>query len=492
MLKSSIVLKYIFSNFIKRNFPSEMSEDFEQYFEEKDIFEIITRYQDMLEHSKSCFFDLYEFEDIIDYYIDKEEFSCALEACVTALKQYPFAISLKLRYARILCEKNHLSAAYRILHEIEAIESNNSELYLIKGNLFNKSGRQAAAIREFDNALRLGDESKDELVLSIARSFLESGNNNQAVKYLMLAYEMNDKNLLVLYELALCYERLEYYDKSIEVLQKFLDIEPFAENIWFSLGTSYSKLEQYNRAFEAYEYALAINDRYISVYFSKAELFQKIGRYDEAVKVYKELLDLDADNVRVCCLIGSCYSKGGDSDLALEYFRQAKRADNLCHEAWYGIAMVYHNMSKLHHSLINMRKAVRLDPENNEYWFFLGEIYARMHKNDDAMKAFSKAIEINPSDYEVWLAYAKIYYKENKVTDAIEVLNRAYQYNYDISTVNYQLAAYHTLARQYSIAARYFEKGLSLNYSEHHKFLTEMQEHFDKETIRRILLKFQK
>ncbi len=469
-----------------------MSEDFEQYFEEEDIFEIIIRYQDMLEHSRSCFFDLYEFEDIVDYYINKEEFSCALKACMTALKQYPFAISLKLRYARILCEKNHLSAAFRILHEIEAIESNNSEFYLIKGNLLNKSGRQDEAITEYENALRLAGENKDELVLSIARSFLESGNNNQAVTYLLLAYEMNDKNLLVLYELAQCYERLEYYDKSVEVLQKFLDIEPFTENIWFNLGNSYSKLEQYDRALEAYEYALAINDRYISVYFSKAELLQNMCRYDEAVMVYKELLDLNADNVRVCCLIGNCYAKGKDPDQALEYFRLAKRADNLCHEAWYGMAMVYHNMSKLHHSLVNMRKAVRLDPENDEYWFFLGKIYARMHKDDDAMKAFSKAIEINPSDYEAWLAYAKIYYKENKVTDAIEVLNRAYQYNYDISTVNYQLAAYHILAREYTIAARYFEKGLSLNYSEHHKFLTQMQEYIDKETIRRILLKFQK
>ena len=469
-----------------------MSEDFEKYFEERDIFEVVARFQDMLEHNRSCFFDLFEFENIIDYYIDKEEYSDALKANVIALAQYPFAISLKLRHAKILCEKNSIPAALQILHEIETIESYNFELHLIKGKALNKSGRQAEAIKEYDTAIRLASENKDELVFCIARSFLDSGDDNQAIRYLLLAHEMNEDNLLVLYELASRYEHLESYDKTIVFLQKFLEINPFAENIWYSLGVSYSKLEQYEKAFEAFEYALALNDRYISVNYSKAELFYQMGNYDKAILVYDELLQIDPDNARVFCFIGDCYEKAGDLDEALEYFRQAKRIDNRCPEAWYGMATVYKNMGKLHHSLINIRKAIKIDPENHGHWFFLGEIYSEMHMNDNALKAFSKAIEINPSDYEAWLAYAKIYYKENKVTDAIEVLNRAYQYNYDISTVNYQLAAYHTVARQYSIAAKYFEKGLSLNYSEHHQYLTQMQEYFDKETIRRILSKFQK
>jgi cytochrome c-type biogenesis protein CcmH/NrfG len=108
------------------------------------------------------------------------------------------------------------------------------------------------------------------------------------------------------------------------------------------------------------------------------------------------------------------------------------------------------------------------------------------------MNAFSQTIEIDPSDHEAWLAYAKILYRENRITDAIELLDRAYKYNHHVSTVNYQLAAYHTAARQYSIATEYFEKGLSLNFSEHQQYLIQMKEHFDSETIHRILSKFQK
>ncbi len=470
----------------------EMSEEFDQNFEEKDIFEVIARYQDMLEHQRSCFFDLYEFEDIIDYYIENEEYSDAHEAIIFALKQYPFSISLKLRYAKILCERNCVSSAFKILKEIEPVEPHNSELFLVKGHLLYKSGKQEEAIKAYDKAIRMACENRDDLIISIASSFIHSGKENLAIKYLLLAHETNKNNLLVIYELAYCYKNIGYHQKSVEFLNKFLEIDPFAENVWFGIGTSYAKLEQFEKAFEAFDYAIALNDQYISAYHSKAELYCNLGKYEEAALVYKHLLLIDTDDDRIYCLIGDCYDKAGNTDQALQYFRQAKRIDNRCHEAWYGMAVVYKNTGKLHHSLMNIRKAIKLDPENTLYWYFLGLVYAEMQSNGNAMKAFSKAIEIDPNDYEAWLEYAKIFYRENKITDAIEVLNRAYQYNHNISTVNYQLAAYHSIARHYSTAAEYFEKGLSLNYSEHQDYLIQMQEYFDNETICRILSKFQK
>lgn len=469
-----------------------MSEDFEKHYGDQDILDVINKYQDMLLNNKSCFFDLFEFEDIIDYYICNNDFSNALVANKLALERFPFAPSLKLRKARILCEKNVVTKALQIIQEVEGVESHNFELHLIKGNLLHKTGRQTEAIKEFDKAIRFSRENRDELVFSIAQTFLDSGKVSLAVKYLLLAHEINDKNLLVLYELATSFQQLEYYDKAAEYLQKFLDIDPFAENVWYNLGVSYSKLERFEDALEAFDYALAINNRYNSAYYSKAELHYDLGHYIEAIVVYKEILQFDSGNVHIYCLIGDCCLKAGYFEEALDFFKQARQIDNKNPDAWYGLALVYKNTGKLHHSLVNIQKSIKLDKENAEYWFFLGEIYDAMSATENAMKAYLKAIETDPSYYEAWLSFAKMYYRENKVTDAIEVLNRAYQYNYDISTVNYQLAAYHSIARQYNAAAEYFEKGLALNYSEHKDYLQKINEYFDSDTIRRILAKFQK
>ncbi len=469
-----------------------MNEDFDSYFEEPDISEVIKRFQDLLQNNKSVFFDLFEFEDIIDYLIEDENLDGAFRAIHMALKSYPFATSIKLRNAKVLIEKGNSNQALQIINEIESVELYNYELHLLKGKVFSRSCKHDDAIREYDMAIRYARENRDEVIYTIAQSFLASGKESVAIKYLLLAHEVNERNLLVLYELASCFDRLEYYDKCIEYLQKFLELDPFAENVWFNLGVAFSHLEKYTDAIDAIDYSLAINPGYFSAYFVKAELYFDLECYSEAIAVYNELLELDNNNLRSLCYIGECYEKLNQADRAIDYFKMAKSLDNSNPEPWFGMAIVYKNIGKLNHSLLNIRKAIKLDGKNAEYWFFLGELYAQMQHTGNSMKAYTRAIEIDPSDYEAWLAYAKLYYEDNKVTDAIEILNQAYQYNYDNSTLNYQLAAYHTTLHEYSVAAKYFEKGLSLNFPEHQDYLCQIKDYFNTDKIQDILSKYQK
>ncbi|MFO7658673.1 MAG: tetratricopeptide repeat protein [Bacteroidales bacterium] len=468
-----------------------MDGNIDKFFNEEEIFKSLSKYNEMREGNKSYFFDLFEFEEIIEYYIDNEDYTEAYNATCLALKSYSFASSLKLKLAKLLTEQDRKAKALQIIHEIETVEMYNYELFLLKGKLLSLLGNHHDAVKEYDRAIKLARENRDEVVYSIAQNFLTVGKESVAIKYLILAYEINADNPLVLYDLASCFERLEYYDKCIEFLLKYIDIDPFSENVWFNLAVAYSEIEKNNKALEAVEFALAINPGYLSASFLKAEILFDLGKYSEAIGVYHELLNLDPHNVRVLCCLGECFEKTGKRDKALDYFRQARKSDNTSPEPWFGMAVVYRNNGKLNHSLINVRKAIKLDDENPEYWFFLGELFELQDNPEHAMKAFSRAIEIDPSDYEAWLAYAKIYYEENKISDAIEILNKAYQYNYDNSTLNYQLAAYHTSLHEYSLAASYFEKGLSLNFPEHQDYINKIQGYFDKETIQNILSKYQ-
>ncbi len=468
-----------------------MNEEFDRLFGDQDIYIVISRYKEMIEGKKSCFFDLYEFEEIIDYYIDHEDYIRALEAVRIATRQYPFSVTLRLRYAKILEEKGMTIKAIDILTEIEKVDCFNHEVHLLKGITLVKLGRQNEALSEYDKAIKLSRENRDDIIYEIAQSFLSSGKIGMAIKYLLLAHEINSGNFLVIYELASCYDRLEYWDKSIEFYRYFVDLDPFAENIWFNMGMAYSQLEKDNEALEAFDFALAINPQYLSVYCCKGDLLYNRGRYDEAIAVYRELLEHDEYNIQSLCYIGQCYEKLGRLQRALEYFKKAKAIDNCFSDAWYGMALVYKSMHKFHHSLNNLNKAIKLDGENYEYWFLRGKIYDEMNLCDEALRSYSRSIEIEPNDCEAWLAYARLYYRLRKVTSAIEVLNRAYQYTYDVSTVNYQLAAYYTSTNEYKMAAEYFEKGLALNFNEHTEYIDHLQVHFSKQDMYRIISKFQ-
>ena len=68
-----------------------MKENFEEHNEE---LELIQRFERMLGSNETVFFDLTDFEYIIDHYTANFEYKKALAACESAIAQYPFSKEL--------------------------------------------------------------------------------------------------------------------------------------------------------------------------------------------------------------------------------------------------------------------------------------------------------------------------------------------------------------------------------------------------------------
>lgn len=449
-----------------------MNENQEPFFEEESIYESITRFEEMLNRKSSCYFDVYEFENIIDFYIEQHNFLNARAAIEKGLRQHPFSSSIKYRLAQLYINNGKPSKGLHFLREIEAIEKASSDFYLLKGAALNILGKKEEATAAFDKAIQLAYDSKDDVIFNIAYSYLNTRRYNLAIKYLLLAYEVNPKNLMVIQELALAYERQDKLDKSIEFYNKYLDIDPYAENIWFNLGMVYTSLEEYDGAIEAYDFAIAICPDYISAYFSKANTFVNQGLNKEAIKTYEEIIYFEPDNVQAYTYIGESYEKLNLYRRAIHYYKKAIDVDASFGDAWFGMGMAYFNSEDYITCLQFFSRANEIDPENPEYWYMLGEVYRKLNILDKSVEAFNRTVELDPNDYEAWLSNADICFIENRLHEAISILSRAYLYNKDVSTINYNLAAYYLYNNQPALASEFFEKGLAINYSEHNDLLT--------------------
>jgi tetratricopeptide (TPR) repeat protein len=448
-----------------------MNDSFESFYEEEGLFESINRFEEMASGNGSCYFDVYEFENIIDYYIDQHNFNQAKAAIDRGLKQHPNSSSFKLRLAHIYIQNGKPSKGLHLLREIEPLEAANADFYLLKGTALNVLGKREGAHNAFDKAIQLTTENKDDVIFSVAYSYLNTRRYKLAIKYLSLALEINPDNLSVVQELALVYEKTDELEKSIEYYKKYLELDPFAEHIWFSLGMVYSTREENDLAIDAYDYAIAICPDYISAYFSKANTLINIKNYKEALESYQQIISIEPDNVQAYTYVGECYDKLELYKRAIYYFRKALVLDKNCGDAWYGLGMAYYNMEEYSNSLDYFAYANKIDPENPDFWFMLGEAYRKLNILDKSAESFHRAVELDPNDYEAWLSHADIFFMENKLNEAITVLNKAYQYNNEISTINYNLAVYYLYDNQPQLAVKYFEKGLSINFSEHNELL---------------------
>ncbi len=469
-----------------------MSEDRDQLYDEQEQLEIVRRYEEMIRKNARYYFDVHEFVNVIEFYLETNKFHEALDACALAIEQHPEDTLLQLKKAQILLDKGQPADTLKLLSKIEKIENSDPEVFLLKGNAYCILGKVKEAIRQFDRALELSFEDKEEILYDIALSFEHISQYHTAIDYLTQAYKIYPANTSFIYDLAYCYERTGDLEKSISFYQKFLDIDVFSEHIWYNLGNVYFREGKKKEALECYDYALAIDPEYFSVYFNKANVLVADNKYAEAIEVYREYLLLDEESVPSLCYIGECFEKLGDYQNAKAHYSHALELEPQSADAWYGMAMVSVLEDIPDDTVLYLKKAIHCDKENTEYWFHLGKTYIQLNKFKEAEKCFKKIIEVDPEDYEAFIEWSHIYFLKNDIEIAVAILEKVLDRFSGIALFELKLSMLYLLNNQVEQSAELFEATLSRRTQgiDVEDFMSNFPNIYDNEPFKSIIEKF--
>ena len=114
-----------------------MEEDKFGYHWEEEVRQAIQKYERMRRNNEKYFFDVIEFESIIDYYIDNNNSVKAFEAAILALSSIRIQCQFNLE-SQVLLDKGRLLNFLKILR-VENIEHNH-EIYYSKGTALGMLG----------------------------------------------------------------------------------------------------------------------------------------------------------------------------------------------------------------------------------------------------------------------------------------------------------------------------------------------------------------
>ena len=92
-----------------------MSENKEQVFENEEFEILLRKYEDMRSGVQSIFFDVDEFEQIIDYFLDDFQYDEAKEAANLGEKQHPSSVEIKYKFVHIFIEQGNAKKALALL-----------------------------------------------------------------------------------------------------------------------------------------------------------------------------------------------------------------------------------------------------------------------------------------------------------------------------------------------------------------------------------------
>jgi tetratricopeptide (TPR) repeat protein len=440
-----------------------MEDDKYGFSYEEEVKKAVQKFERMRKNNENYFFDVIEFETIIDYYIESNNSIKAFEAATLASEQHPNSVSIQLRKARVLLDKGRAVEALRLLKRLESIEPGNHEIYIAKGTAFGMLGDIQGAKKMFDFSLTLDTEDVENILFAITSVLQNLNYYEHLIPYMEKLIELEPEFKAHLYDMAYAYEKIESYDDSIKYYLRYLDEEPFSDSAWYNLGIIYNKLEAYEKAMEAYDYALAINSQNTFAIFNKGNILSNLERYSDAIPVYHEYLENEPDSFEAMTYLAECYENIGEVIMARKYYQEAIELAPEFADPWFGLGVIALNTGNTDDSLIFFRKAVRLDDENPEIWYLLGKAHYSKGEKKAALRCFREALKLDSYYDEVWADLGSIILKDQLAVKALPYLEHAYKVTGDVPGINYLLASFYMHAGNNEKAFRHLSIALNLD-----------------------------
>lgn len=442
------------------------------YFNNREFEILVSKYEKMLKSRVNYYFDVEDFEQIVEYYMDMDQNLKALKAVKYAFHLHPDALHLMIKKAQIHLKNKNPEQALNSLETVENIESSNSEIYLTKGHSLLLLGNLADSLEYYDKALTLVEDREEmlETLQNISQTLQFSDLYKEAIKYLLKAFELDKENLMVLYDLAYCYDRSGDPEKSIVYYNHYINLEPYSEHVWFSLGNSYNKVGETDNAIEAYEMAVAINPEYIDSIYELAVLLEDNYQYAKAIKYYNQYLSYVPDSAETFLFIGNCYYYLNEYDEALIHYKKSLKIEDNNPEVLYSIANLLYKKQKYWDALFYAKRATYLDENEAGYYVLYGKINARLKMHKESALAFHQAVELKPEVFYHWILLTDELIIERKYDRAVQYLLNSMEFHGNNALILFRLAALYYKTHSIRNSLKYFRKAMLMDKKRYNEF----------------------
>ena len=411
-------------------------------FEDEHNGQLVKKFTEMRSKGAQYYFDVEEFEQLIDYYLFDTDQMIIHEIIVLAKGQHPDSTSISLKEAEVLAYSENTERAVEIIESISLYEDSNFEHYFSKASVYSMADQKDKAIEILKSLVEITDnEDQIEARMALAKEFQENGDFINAISQYqsILSQSPDDEDAML--ELSLSCELGGHLHQGIKIISNFIDENPYSHFAWFSLGNMYLAVENYEESVNAYEYATLINESFIEAFFNLGNVFMKMERFDDAIESYKSsLVDGLVDPITYN-FIGHCYIVLEQNEMAIDYFRKAVEQNPEYADGWLGFAVAYSNVSQFRDALLNIKKAIQLAPNNMYYHYFHADILFNTNDFNGAEELYQRVYESEIQASGIFLDYAEALISNKKHKKALQVLVEGITQFPDESVLYYRYSA---------------------------------------------------
>jgi tetratricopeptide (TPR) repeat protein len=242
---------------------------------------------------------------------------------------------------------------------------------------------------------------EESVVLMLAWAYYDSGETQQAVKYLNLLLERELKRKVftgfAFDELVRIYKQSKDFQKLTEICERAVGAQPDDIGLLAELGNAYLRSDQTKKACEIYEKLVGMESDNPVFYCQWGESLFAAGLSKESENAYLKAGEIDADQSdRYCFKIAVLFEQAGN-------YSDAERLLNKC---------------------------IAVNPSNPLYYCSLGDTLIGLGQLQNALAAYERAVQCDHSGagaYYNRLGHSLM--KANNFSQAVEAFNSAITYD---------------------------------------------------------------
>ena len=242
---------------------------------------------------KRKIFTGFAFDELVRIYKQQRKFDNLVEICRKAVNAQPNDVSLlaELGGAYLHAEKHQ--EACQIFEKLVGMENDNPFFYCRWGEALFANGRTSESKNAYIKAAEIDPEAADRYYFQLANLFINTGNNNEALKLIETCISVKPDNSLYYCALGDILIALKRIDEALATYKTAINYDNASAGVYYNrLGHTLIKANHFSQAIEAFKAAIEF-DAAKPYYVGLASAYEAMGLVDVAHELLQKINHAD-------------------------------------------------------------------------------------------------------------------------------------------------------------------------------------------------------
>ncbi len=434
---------------------------------------LIRRFEAMRNQQGTIFLDEDAFEQIIDYYILKDEYENALAAATLGCREHRYSTELQWLKAELHYELHQFRDCFDTAQTAENLGLRTVELYILKADAAlgfgDKKNAQTALHIALDKAT--DDQEFAAIYVGIANIYEAQNDYSKVIDTLRLALQHNPNDEDAFARIAHAVDETDRHYDALTIFQTVADTNPYSAKAWFYLAKMQAHMADTLAAVAAYEYAIVINESFIDAYCALAETYFDEGLYEKSIEVLQNAnAESPEPNAEIQFLLGCNYENLNKIAKAKVFYTEAIKINQSHSQARFALGSLFVRDKNWQAAIRQFDRCVQICDFNPDYWFSTADAHAQLENIEQANFYFKNGLK-HTNGISFWLTYINFLLANDRINETLEIIEEAETLCLADSRLQYAKVAALILAKKRKAALQLLQITLIQHYTEHRYLL---------------------